>query len=106
MIWCGHDWPESLRGSFLITRFGNLLGPPAAPEDVGFDLLSARLRPRAGGGWEARVTSVLAPLGRPLDIVRTGPGRAFILEYTRPINFRDKLGWLPGRVIELSADGS
>jgi hypothetical protein len=52
------------------------------------------------------VTTVLAPLGRPLDIVRTGPGRAFILEYTRPRNFREKLGWLPGRVIELSADGS
>ena len=32
MIWCGNDWPEPLRGTFLIPRFGNLLGPPAAPE--------------------------------------------------------------------------
>jgi glucose/arabinose dehydrogenase len=106
MIWCGSDWPEPLRGSFLITRFGNLLGPPAAPEDVGFDLLSAKLDKQADGGLKAGVTTVLSPLGRPLDIVRTGPGRAFILEYTRPVNFREKLGWLPGRVIELSADGS
>jgi glucose/arabinose dehydrogenase len=105
MIWCGDDWPESVRGSFLITRFGNLLGPPAAPEDVGFDLLTARLEQSSGGGWIAHVTTFLAPLGRPLDIVRTGPGRAFILEYTRPTNFREKLGWLPGRVIELSPDG-
>jgi glucose/arabinose dehydrogenase/cytochrome c5 len=106
MIWCGSDWAEPLRGSFLITRFGNLLGPPAAPEDVGFDLLSARLEKRSGGEWAAHVSSVLTPLGRPLDIVRTGPGRAFILEYTRPTDFRGKLGWLPGRVIELSAEDS
>lgn len=106
MIWCGKDWPEPLRGTFLITRFGNLLGPPAAPEDVGFDVLSARLTSPKDQQWSAQIATVLAPLGRPLDIVRTGPGRAFILEYTRPTNFREKLGWLPGRVIELSADGS
>jgi glucose/arabinose dehydrogenase len=106
MIWCGNDWPVSLRGSFLLTRFGNLLGPPAAPEDVGFDLLSAKLEQKDGGAWTVHVTTVLAPLGRPLDIVRTGPGHAFILEYTRPTNFRDKLGWLPGRVIELFPEGS
>jgi glucose/arabinose dehydrogenase len=106
LIWCGKDWPEPLRDSFLITRFGNLLGPPASPEDVGFDLLSTKLEQRTDGGWTAHTTTVLAPLGRPLDIVRTGPGRAFILEYTRPTNFREKLGWLPGRVIELSANDS
>jgi glucose/arabinose dehydrogenase len=106
MIWCGNDWPDPLRGGFLITRFGNLLGPPAAPEDVGFDLLSAKLEKKESGGWIAHVTTILAPLGRPLDIVRTSPGRAFILEYTRPTNFREKLGWLPGRVIELSANGT
>ena len=106
MIWCGNDWPEPLRGTFLLGRFGNLLGPPAAPEDVGFDVLSAKLTQGKDGNWTANVPTILAPLGRPLDIVRTGPGRAFILEYTRPTNFREKLGWLPGRVIELSADGS
>jgi glucose/arabinose dehydrogenase len=105
-IWCGEGWPEPLRRTFLITRFGNLLGPPAAPEDVGFDLLSAKPAQGADGRLELHTEMVLTPLGRPLDIVRTGPGRALILEYTRPTNFRDKLGWLPGRIIELFALGS
>lgn len=102
MIWCGDDWPAPLRRTFLIGRFGNLLGAPAAPGDVGFDVLSAKPE-RVGDGWTARITTVLAPLGRPIDIVRTDAGRALILEYTRPTNFRERLGWLPGRIIELSA---
>jgi hypothetical protein len=28
-----------------------------------------------------------------------------ILEYTRPTNFKEKLGWLPGRIIELAPEG-
>jgi glucose/arabinose dehydrogenase/cytochrome c5 len=98
-IWCGDDFPEPLRGGFLITRFGNLL---ATPRDVGFDLLFAKLHRLSEHAWEARMTTVLAPLGRPLDVVRDGPGSALILEYTRPTNFKDGLGWLPGRIIELS----
>lgn len=103
MIWCGDDWPAPLRRTFLVGRFGNLLGPPAAPEDVGFDVLSVKLERQPDGKWTAHTTTVLAPLGRPIDILRIGPGRALILEYTRPTNFREKLGWLPGRMIELSA---
>jgi hypothetical protein len=52
--------------------------------------------------WRAKVSTVLAPLGRPLDVVRAGPGRALILEYTRPTDFKNKLGWLPGRILELA----
>lgn len=103
LVWCGADWPAPLKNTFLITRFGNLLGAPAAPEDVGFDLLSARVAEQADGTWTAEMTTILSPLGRPLDIIRTGPGRALVLEYTRPTNFRDRLGWLPGRIIELSS---
>jgi mono/diheme cytochrome c family protein len=101
-IWCGSDFPESLRGGFLVTRFGNLLGPPAAPEDVGFDLLSVRPEKRADGTWAARVTTVLAPLARPLDVLSLGEGRVLILEYTRPTDFKSKIGWLPGRILELA----
>lgn len=104
MIWCGDDFPEPLRRRFLITRFGNLLGAPAAPEDVGFDLLSAKMERQPDQTWTARIETVLAPLGRPIDVIRTGPGRALILEYTRPTNFKEKLGWLPGRMIELVAE--
>ncbi|MDB6152120.1 MAG: Copper oxidase [Chthoniobacteraceae bacterium] len=101
-IWCGEQYPAPLRGGFLITRFGNLLGAPAAPEDVGFDVLSAHLEKRKDGGWLARTTSVLAPLGRPLDLLPIGDGRILILEYTRSINFKQKIGWLPGRILELA----
>ncbi len=101
MIWCGDDFPAPLRGGFLITRYGNLLGPPASPEDVGFDVLFCTLEQKEGK-WRAHVTTVLAPLGRPIDIIHNGPGKALILEYTRPTNFREKIGWMPGRILELA----
>ena len=101
-IWCGDDFPEPLRGGFLVTRFGNLLGPPAAPEDVGFDLLSMHMTKTGEVKYTARVETVLAPLARPLDILGIGKGRALILEYTRPTTFKDKLGWQPGRILELA----
>jgi hypothetical protein len=69
---------------------------------VGFDVLSMRIARGGDGQWEARTETVLAPLGRPLDVHRIGPGRVLILEYTRPTNFIEKAGWLPGRIIELS----
>ena len=102
MIWCGADFPAPLRDTFLITRFGNLID---CPEDVGFDLLAAKLEQQPDGRWQARVNTVLAPLGRPLDVLHTGGGRVLILEYTRPTNHKGKLGWLPGRILELAPAG-
>ncbi len=101
MIWCGNDFPEPLKNRFLITRFGNLL---AIGKDVGFDLLSAKMEKTPEGQWQARMETVLAPLGRPIDVIRVGDGRALILEYTRPTDFKSGLGWLPGRVIELAPE--
>jgi glucose/arabinose dehydrogenase/mono/diheme cytochrome c family protein len=102
-IWCGEDFPAPLRGGFLVTRFGNLLGAPASPEDVGFDVLSVHVE-KKGAGWVAHTETVLAPLGRPLDVLAIGNGRALILEYTRPTTFKDKIGWLPGRILELAPE--
>ena len=99
-VWCGADFPEPVRDGFLMTRFGNLL---AKPEDTGFDVLAVHPVKRADGSWEARVQTVLAPLGRPIDAHRVGEGRVLILEYTRPTDFKGRLGWLPGRIIELAA---
>jgi hypothetical protein len=65
-------------------------------------VLSVHLEKDAAGAWVARTETVLAPLGRPIDVMQSGPGRALILEYTRPVNFKDGLGWLSGRVIEIS----
>jgi glucose/arabinose dehydrogenase len=103
-IWCDNQYPAPLRGGFLITRFGNLLGAPAAPEDVGFDLLSAHLEKGKDGQWQARTTTVLAPLGRPVDVLPIGGSQVLILEYTRSINFKQKIGWLPGRILELAPE--
>ena len=85
-----------------MTRFGNLLGPPAVQEDVGFDLLSVRVDKTSSSRVTAKVTTVLAPLARPLDVLSIGRGHVLILEYTRPTDFKNKIGWLPGRVLELA----
>jgi glucose/arabinose dehydrogenase len=98
-IWCDEEFAPPLRGSFLMPRFGNLL---AKPEDSGFDVLSVRPRMRADGTWEAEVHTILAPLGRPIDVRALPGGRALILEYTRPTNFKEGLGWMPGRILELA----
>lgn len=102
-IWCGDAFPPPLRGSFLMPRFGNLL---SKPEDSGFDVLSVRPRQRADGVWEAEVHTVLAPLGRPIDVHALPGGKALILEYTRPTDFKNRLGWLPGRILELAPAGA
>ena len=52
----------------------------------------------------ARTETIFSKLGRPIDVLRIGPGRVLILEYTRASSFKDGLGWLPGRVLELSVE--
>jgi glucose/arabinose dehydrogenase len=101
-IWCGAEYPPLLRNCFLVPRFGNLLGAPAVPNDVGFDLLSVRVQKDAAGKPTAEVHTILAPLARPIDVLAVGEGKVFILEYTRPVDFKSQLGWLPGRVLELA----
>jgi glucose/arabinose dehydrogenase len=104
MLWCGSQYPPPLRNCFLLTRSGNLLGAPAAPEDVGFDLLRLEMRRKNADAWEVETSVVAAPLGRPVDIVSGGGHRFLILEYTRSTNFKDNIGWLPGRVLELAPE--
>jgi len=98
--WLGDDWPEPVRNSFLVGRFGNLIRT-GDDEDSGFDVLSVKLERQADGGWAARTTTFLAPLGRPIDVHVAG-GRIYVLEYTRPTNFKEQAGWLPGRIIEVA----
>ena len=103
MIWCGPDFPAPLGGGFLVTRFGNLLGVDRTglADDCGFDVLSMHLTRAEDGTWSAHTEQVLAPLGRPIDVRQIGPGKVLILEHTRTIDFKNKLSWLSGRVIEL-----
>ena len=65
-------------------------------------MLHLRLERRADGRWTARTTSVLAPLGRPVDVHIAGPGKLYVLEYTRQTELRSRVGWLPGRILELT----
>ncbi len=106
MTWCGDDFPEPLRNAFLVTRFGNLLGESRTgiAEDVGFDVLSVHPQQESDGSRSARTMSILPKLGRPIDVLNIGKGRVLILEYTRTSSFKDGLGWLPGRILELSAE--
>ena len=106
MTWCGEDFPEPLRNGFLVTRFGNLLGESRTgiAEDIGFDVLAVHPKRADDGTWSARTETIFSKLGRPIDVLRIGPGRVLILEDTRASSFKDGLGWLPGRVLELSVE--
>jgi len=99
MIWLGERAPEPCRRSFLVGRFGNLL-KLEGDLDVGFDVLA--VQPALEGGvWRAKVGTFLRGLGRPIDLMRL-ENRVYVLEYTRPTDFRSGRGWLPGRVLELT----
>ena len=98
--WLGDGWPETVKGSFLMGRFGNLIGTGDGP-DAGFDVLRIRLSRGSDGDWQARTETFLSGLGRPIDVHVVGR-KAYVLEYTRPNSFKGQTGWLPGRIIEVS----
>jgi glucose/arabinose dehydrogenase/mono/diheme cytochrome c family protein len=104
IAWLGEEWPEAVRNSFLIGRFGNLI-PGVNGDDTGFDVLNLKLRRKPSGGWTASTTTFLAPLARPIDVHVAG-GKIYVLEYTRPTDFKNGLGWLPGRLLEVSVKSS
>lgn len=98
MVWLGNDFPENYRGTLMLVRFGNFIRDKG---DSGFDVLQARLKKNAAGVYEANIHTVLAPLGRPIDIHQSGAGKLYILEYTRPTSPAFSFS-MPGRIIELS----
>jgi mono/diheme cytochrome c family protein len=98
LMYCGENAPASLRGSFLVTRYGNLL---KRDPDVGFDLLQMRVT-KTATGYESQTTTWLAPLARPIDVVQHR-GSIYVLEYTRPLNHKGDVPMLPGRLLELRA---
>ena len=98
IIFCDDTLPRSMRGTFLVTRFGNLL---KRDKDVGFDLLQMRVK-KTATGHEAQTTTWLAPLARPIDVVMHR-GAIYVLEYSRPLNHKGDVPMLPGRLLELRA---
>ena len=99
IVWLDESWPETVRRSFLIGRFGNFIDG-ADGADSGYDVLSVRLARTPEGGWTARTTSFLTGLGRPIDLHLGADGSFYILEYTRT-NDR-KRAMLPGRILKVS----
>jgi mono/diheme cytochrome c family protein/glucose/arabinose dehydrogenase len=102
LVWLGAEWPAAARNSFLVGRFGNFV-PGADGGDAGFDLLSLKMERRPDGSWATRTTTFLAPLARPIDVHLAGPGKIYVLEYTRVTDFKSQLGRLPGRILEVAA---
>ena len=101
MVWLGAEWPASVRNGFLMGRLGSFLLGPSADEEHGFDVLHLKMERRADGRWTARTNTFLAPLGRPIDVHLAGPGRLYVLEFTRTTQLKGGAGWLPGRVLEV-----
>jgi len=99
IIFLGRDFPAGWAGTLLLNRFGNFIRTPK--DNVGFDLLRVTLAKNAEGTYEARVHQVLSPLGRPIDIHQSGPGKIYICEYSRPTNSAGSFA-LPGRILELA----
>ena len=103
LLWLSAEWPESVRNGFLVGRLGSFLFGPGENEEHGFDVLHMKMERRSDGGWAARTTTFLAPLGRPIDVHIAAPGKIYVLEYTRPTQLKGGAGWLPGRILELTA---
>ena len=103
LVWLGPEWPASVRNGFLVGRLGSFLFGPGENEEHGFDVLHMKMERRSDGGWAARTTTFLAPLGRPIDVHIAAPGKLYVLEYTRPTSLKNGAGWLPGRILELTA---
>jgi len=99
IVFLGPEFPEGYRGTFLITRFGNFIRTPK--DNVGFDVLQAKLARNPSGQYEARIHTLLAPLGRPIDLHQGAPGKIYICEYSRATNSASSYA-LPGRILELA----
>ncbi len=99
IVWLGGDFPDGWRGTLLLTRFGNFLKTPK--DNVGYDVLQARLQKNAKGIYEANIATVLAALGRPIDLHLSGQGKIYICEYSRGTHSAASYS-LPGRIIELA----
>ena len=95
IVWLEKDWPAPLGGSFLTTRFGNLLKLDHG--DVGFDLVQLHLD---FSNHTATTKQLLHPLARPIDVLKLPGHRLVIAEYSRATNLAAGVG-TPGRLLLL-----
>lgn len=101
IIYLGDDFPAGYRGTYFLARFGNFLRTPR--DHVGFDILRATLTRDDAGNYAANIHTMLAPLGRPIDLHQSGRGKIYILEYSR--GTKNGISFAPpGRILELAVD--
>jgi len=99
IVFLGDDFPEGWRGTLLLNRFGNFIRTPK--DNVGYDVLQVKLNKDSAGKYEAHIYTVLAPLGRPIDVHLSGRGKVYICEYSRATN--SSTSYAPsGRILELA----
>jgi len=99
IVYLGKDFPPGYCGTYLATRFGNLL---RCDKDVGFDLLQIKLKKNDSGVYDAQIKQLIAPLARPIDIHLAGRGKIYIAEYTRVLDNSGRVPMMPGRILELA----
>lgn len=102
IVYLGDDFPDGYRDTFLTTRYGNMIG---TDRDVGFDLLRIQLTKDSRGRYQARVDTILKPLGHPVDVHLAGVGKVYICEYSRATSNTISSS-LPGRILEFSWNGA
>ncbi len=99
IVFLGDDFPAGYRGTYFLARFGNFIKTPR--DHVGFDVLRATLTRDATGKYAAHLHTMLAPLGRPIDLHLSGRGKIYILEYSR--GTKNGVSYSPpGRILELA----
>ena len=94
MVWLGADWPAPFTKSFLTTRFGNMI---KLDKDVGYDLQQLHVN---FGDRTLTSHTTLAPLGRPVDILKLSGHRLVIAEYSMATTLAAGTG-TPGRLLLL-----
>lgn len=94
LVWLDKSWPAPLGGSFLTTRFGNMM---QLVHDVGFDLLQLHVD---FGQRTVRTHRLISPMGRPVDLIKLSGHRLVIAEYTRATSAAAGMG-TPGRLLLL-----
>jgi len=94
LVWLENDWPAPFGGTFLATRFGNMM---QLDKDTGYDVLQLRVD---FGNRTVRTHRLLYPLGRPVDLIKLPGHRLVIAEYTRATSSAAGMG-TPGRLLLL-----
>jgi glucose/arabinose dehydrogenase len=97
IVFLRDDFPPPYRGTYLMGRFGNFVGP----RNTGFDVLQVALH-KKDGAYVANTYPLLAPLGRPIDVHLSGKGKVFICEYSRETENKSYSKVVPGRILELA----